>query len=540
MSGSNIMHMTIFDTLNVQQHSNIGGRLLLAALWLLSASCHLKENKPELYRAAKPPNIIVFYVDDLGYGDLGCYGAQGVATPNVDNLASKGIRFTDAHSTASTCTPSRYSLLSGRYAFRNNAAILPGDAPLLIEPGTYTLPAMLKKAGYQTGVVGKWHLGLGRGEIDWNSSVKPGPLEIGFDYSFLLPATGDRVPTVYLENHEVLNLATTDQPIVVDYQKKLSGYPNGLDNPERLRQKADPQHSNTIVNGISRIGYMQGGESALWKDEDFPTILTQKAINFMANAQQNPFFLYFAFHDIHVPRLPNAPFVGKSTMGPRGDVIAQMDWVTGEVIQYLEKAGIADNTLIIFTSDNGPVLDDGYADQAEELLGKHRPAGPFRGGKYSAYEAGTRVPMIVYWPGKTSQGVSKTPISQIDLYASFAALTGQDLAEDEAIDSENNLAALLNHRKPGSKFLLEESYTTQIRQGKWKYIEPFSAAKKIPTFMNNKGVEGGFEFFPQLFDLDADTAEQNNLAEKQPEKVKLLQAEIERIRSKTKREQVQH
>lgn len=527
--------MAIFDTLRAQQHSNIGGRLLLAVFWILSSSCHIKEN-PKYSSAEKSPNIIIFYVDDLGYGDLGCYGAKGVSTPNVDKLASKGIRFTDAHSTASTCTPSRYSLLSGRYAFRNNAAILPGDAPLLIDPGTYTLPGMLKKAGYQTGVVGKWHLGLGRGEINWNSTIKPGPLEIGFDYSFLLPATGDRVPTVYLENHRVLNIAKADQPLVVDYQKKLSGYPNGLDNPEKLRQKADPQHSNTIVNGISRIGYMQGGESALWVDEDFPEVLTQKAINFIAGAQQNPFFLYFAFHDIHVPRLPNAPFVGKSTMGPRGDVIAQMDWVTGEVIKYLEKAGIADNTLIIFTSDNGPVLDDGYADQAEELLGQHRPAGPFRGGKYSAYEAGTRVPMIVYWPGKTSQGLSKTPISQIDFYASFAALTGQDLAEDEAIDSENNLIPLLNHRKKGSRVFLEESYTTQIRQGKWKYIEPFSSSKKIPTFMNNKGVEGGFEFFPQLFDLDADIAEQNNLAEKHPEKVKLMQAEIERIRSKTKRE----
>lgn len=514
--------------------------MLLAVLVVLSFSCQSRSKQPSLSPPKKRPNIIVFYVDDLGYGDLGCYGAQGVSTPNIDKLARKGIRFTDAHSTASTCTPSRYSLLSGRYAFRNNAAILPGDAPLLIEPGSYTLPAMLKKAGYQTGVVGKWHLGLGRGNIDWNNSVKPGPLEIGFDYSFLLPATGDRVPTVYLENHQVVNLAKSDQPIRVDYQKKLSGYPNGLDNPEQLRQKADPQHSNTIVNGVSRIGYMQGGESALWVDEDLPTVLTEKAINFMAGAKKNPFFLYFAFHDIHVPRLPHSKFVGKSSMGPRGDVIAQMDWVTGEIIRYLEKTGMAENTLIIFSSDNGPVLDDGYADQAEELLGKHRPAGPFRGGKYSAYEAGTRVPMIVYWPGKTSQGVSKTPISQIDLYASLAALTGQDLAEDEAIDSENNLAALLDHRKAGSEFLLEESYTTQIRQGKWKYIEAFSPAKKIPTFMNNKGVEGGFEFFPQLFDLNTDIAEQRNLAVEQPEKVKLLQVEIERIRSKTKREQVQH
>jgi arylsulfatase A len=510
---------------------------VLAVLCILSSSCKNKDNKP-LHNPEKSPNIIVFYVDDLGYGDLSCYGAQGVSTPNIDKLASKGIRFADAHSTASTCTPSRYSLLSGRYAFRNKAAILPGDAPLLIEPGSYTLPGMLRKAGYKTGVVGKWHLGLGDGTIDWNAAVKPGPLEIGFDYSFILPATGDRVPTVYLENHHVLNLAKTDQPIVVDYQKKLSGYPNGLDNPQMLRQKADPQHSNTIVNGISRIGYMEGGESALWVDEDFPTVLTKKAVNFIADAKQNPFFLYFAFHDIHVPRLPNKQFAGKSTMGPRGDVIAQMDWVTGEIINYLEKAGIADNTLIIFTSDNGPVLNDGYEDQAEELLGNHRPAGPFRGGKYSAYEAGTRVPMIVYWSGKTSQGISKTPISQIDFYASLAALTGQKLAGNEAIDSEDNLEALLDHKKPGSEFFLEESFTTQIRQGDWKYIEPFSSSKKIPTFMNNKGVEGGFEFFPQLYNLATDKAERNNVAEANPEIVQSLQAEIDRIRSKKTRDKL--
>lgn len=482
------------------------------------------------------PNIVIFYVDDLGYGDLGCYGAQGVATPNIDRLASRGIRFTDAHSTAATCTPSRFSLLTGQYAFRNQAAILPGDAPLLIEPNSYTLPAMLRKAGYKTGVVGKWHLGLGDGQIDWNAAVKPGPLEVGFDYGFLLPATGDRVPTVFLENHHVVNLAKTDQPIEVNYRQKLQGYPNGIDHPELLRQKADPQHSNTIVNGISRIGYMEGGESALWEDEAFPLVFTKKAIEFIDGAKAQPFFLFYSFHDIHVPRLPHQDFVGKSTMGPRGDVIAQMDWAAGRIISYLEKIKVAHNTLIIFTSDNGPVLNDGYEDRAVELLSAHKPAGPLRGGKYSAFEAGTRVPMIVHWPGHTSPGNSKTPISQIDLYASMAALTGRQLAEDEAIDSHNNLKTLLDHRQPGSKFFLEESFTTQIRQGKWKYIEPVSRTKKIPTFTKSKGVEGGFEFFPQLFDLDADIAEQNNLAEANPEVVQRLQAEIDRIRSKTTRD----
>lgn len=505
--------------------------LTILALSVFSCSGEKTGNTLTQETKATLPNIIIFYVDDLGYGDLGSYGAKGVATPNVDKLVSEGIRFTDAHSTAATCTPSRYSLLTGRYAFRNKAAILPGDAPLLIQPGSYTLPAMLKKAGYKTGVVGKWHLGLGDGKIDWNNEVKPGPLEIGFDYSFILPATGDRVPSVYLENHRVVNLSDKDEPIQVDYEMKLSGYPNGLDNPEQLRQKADKQHSNTIVNGISRIGYMKGGESALWVDEDFPEVLSGKATKFMTEAKNDPFFLYFSFHDIHVPRLPNEKFIGKSTMGPRGDVIAQMDWVTGEVMNQLNKLGIAENTLIIFTSDNGPVLNDGYGDQAEELLGDHLPAGPLRGGKYSAYEGGTRVPMIVYWPGKTSKGTSNALISQIDLYASLATLTGQPLASDEAIDSRNILDALLDHQISGNGIVIEESYTISIRNGNWKYIEPFNSEKKLPNFMKDKGVEGGFEYFPQLFNLENDIHEQINVADKNPDLVKTLQAEIERIRA---------
>jgi len=508
---------------------------ILAALFLVIASCSGKKTEDKQSGETKP-NIIVFYVDDLGYGDVGCYGATSVATPNIDKLASNGIRFTDAHSTAATCTPSRYSLLTGRYAFRNNAAILPGDAPLLIQPGSYTIPTMLKKAGYKTGVVGKWHLGLGNGKIDWNADVKPGPLEIGFDYSFLLPSTGDRVPSVYLENYRVVNLSAEDEPIQVDYEMKLSGYPNGLDKPELLRQKADSQHSNTIVNGISRIGYMKGGESALWVDEDFPKVLSGKAIDFIKSANNNPFFLYFSFHDIHVPRLPHQDFVGKSTMGPRGDVIAQMDWVTGEVINQLEKLGLAKNTLIIFTSDNGPVLNDGYADQAEELLGNHLPAGPLRGGKYSAYEGGTRVPMIVYWHGNTTPGASNALISQVDLYATFAAIAGQPLANNEAIDSKNILPTLLNPKTSGNEIILEESYTLSIRQSKWKYIEPFNSEKKIPNFMKNKGVEGGFEYFPQLFDLDTDIHEKNNVADKNPELVQALQAQLDRIRNLSARE----
>lgn len=480
----------------------------------------------------RKPNIILFYVDDLGYGDLGCYGGTSVATPFLDSLSKTGIRFTDAHSSAATCTPSRYSLLTGEYAFRNNAAILPGDAPLLIREGKPTLPALLKKAGYATGVVGKWHLGLGNGNVNWNEEVKPGPLEIGFDYSFLLPSTGDRVPSVYLENHRVVN-ADPNDPIAVSYTEKLDGYPNGIDSPQLRRQAADLQHSNTIVNGISRIGYMKGGKQALWKDEDFPMVFSEKAGKFMKENQDQPFFLFFSFHDIHVPRLPNEQFNGKSAMGARGDAIMQMDWTVQQVLSQLKALNLEEETIVIFTSDNGPVLDDGYADKAVELLGAHKPGGPYRGGKYSAYEAGTRVPLIITWPGKIDAQDSDALVTQIDLYRSLASLTGIPVPENEAIDSEDQWAVFSGKTQEGRNWMLEEAYTLSIRKGNWKYIAPQDRSKKLPDFMANKGIESGVAHEPQLFDLAADPGETINLAGSNPEKVQEMQAKIDQIRGKT-------
>ncbi|WP_282073931.1 sulfatase family protein [Polaribacter atrinae] len=488
-------------------------------------SCSKKADSTE--KTKTKPNIIIFYVDDLGYGDLSSYGAVGVETPNVDKLAKNGIKFTDAHSSAATCTPSRYSLLTGQYAFRNNAAILPGDAPLLIRPETPTLPSMLKKEGYKTAVVGKWHLGLGDGSIDWNTEVKPGPLEIGFDYSFLLPATGDRVPTVYLENHNVVNLNSNDS-LKISYKNPIGNIPNGITHPELLRQKADKQHSNAIVNGISRIGYQNGGKEALWVDEDFPDVFTDKAKKFINKNKDNPFFLFFSFHDIHVPRLPNKRFIGKSTMGSRGDAIAQMDWVVGNIIDEVKKLNLDKNTLVIFTSDNGPVLDDGYKDEAEEKLGKHKPSGPFRGGKYSAFESGTRVPMITYWPETIKPGISDALISQTDYYASIANLLDIKLDKKEAVDSHNTLNALLNSKQEARNILLEESLTLSLRKGNWKYIKPFRN-RVIPNWFNDKKIETGFEKFPQLFDLTSDVGERVNVANKHKDIVELMENKIDSI-----------
>lgn len=477
------------------------------------------------------PNILIIYADDLGFGDIGFNGAKGVKTPNIDRLAMNGVNFTDAHCTAATSTPSRFSLLTGSYAFRSNAAILPGDAPLLIDPEKGTLAAMLQKAGYKTAVVGKWHLGLGRGEVDWNKEIKPGPREVGFDYSFLIPATADRVPCVYIENQHVVGTDIND-PVTVSYVQDLEGYPTGTNHPELLRFKADLQHSNTIVNGIGRIGFMKGGKKALWVDEDFPVLLTDKAMTFIEENREQPFFLYFALTDVHVPRVPNPMFIGKSTMGPRGDVIAEMDWCVGQLMQKIEDLGLTEKTLVVFSSDNGPVLNDGYDDLAAELLGEHQPAGPFRGGKYSAFEGGTRVPTIVSWPGVVKPGISDALVNQIDLYASLAKLTGQIPGVNDAPDSEEFLNTWLGKSAKGRKSMLEEAFTLAFREGEWKYINPIE--KPTPEWLKNKDVETALSNEVQLYNLQNDQAERVNIASKNPERVKEMQEQLKKIRQEKK------
>ncbi|GAB3908336.1 sulfatase family protein [Mucilaginibacter boryungensis] len=479
----------------------------------------------------RKPNIVFIYVDDLGYGDVGCYGAQQVKTPNVDRLAAGGVKFTDAHCSASTCTPSRFAILTGSYAFRNNAAILPGDAPLIVNPEQQTLPGLLKQAGYTTAVIGKWHLGLGTGHPNWNDSINPGPREVGFDYSFIIPATPDRVPTVFVEDHHVARLDRHD-PIEVNYDRRIGNDPTGLDDDgQQLKMKADSQHSGTIVNGVSRIGYMKGGRNAYWKDEDFANVLTNKALHFIAANKRKPFFLYFATPNIHVPRMPNTRFVGATKMGARGDAIAEMDWITGQVLQQLKKLHLINNTLIIFSSDNGPVLDDGYADKAEALISGHLPAGPYKGGKYSAYEGGTRIPFITYWPGTIKPGVNKAMISQVDLFSSLAALTGAKIAVGAAPDSYNFLPSILGKSQQGRKTMIEEAFTMCYRQGDWKYIAP--ATKIPPAWLANKRGPTGLQSTPQLYNLKTDPGEQHNLAQIFLQKTKELAVALTRTVNKS-------
>jgi arylsulfatase A-like enzyme len=479
-------------------------------------------------RPSALPNIVLIYADDLGYGDLSCYGATRVRTPNIDRLAAGGVRFTNAHCTSATCTPSRYSLLTGEYAWRKpGTRVLPGDASLIVEPGRPTLPSMLQEAGYRTGVAGKWHLGLGAGALDWNGEIRPGPLEVGFDESFIIPATGDRVPCVYVENRRVAGLDPKD-PIRVTYDTPIAGEPLGRTHPGMLRTHPSHGHDMAIVNGVSRIGYMSGGKSALWVDEDMADVITSRATSFIDRNKARPFFLYFATHDIHVPRLPHRRFAGKTQMGPRGDAIVELDWSVGQVLRALDRNGLTRHTLVIFSSDNGPVIDDGYRDQAVERLGGHAPAGPLRGGKYSKFEGGTRIPMVARWPARIKgREVSHALMSQIDLYSSFASLAGRKLTAAAAPDSFDTLPSLLGESQEGRPWIVEHANTLAYTEGAWKLI-PGSPGVRVNA---NTGTEMGNDPQPQLYDLANDPGEKSNLAERYPERVQAMSASLEKIRT---------
>jgi arylsulfatase A-like enzyme len=499
--------------------------IFVAIIATLIGSCKEKPmNKNLLADNSKLPNIIIIYADDLGYGDLSAYGASEIATPNIDNLASNGIKFTNGYATSATCTPSRFALLTGTYPWRNkNAKILPGTAPLLIDTAQITLPKILKSQGYHTGIVGKWHLGLGTGNVNWNAQISPGPNEVGFDYSYIMAATQDRVPTVYIKNGFVDNLDPND-PIQVDYDKNFEGEPTGTDNPELLKFKGDPQHSNTITNGISRIGFMKGGESARWVDEDMADHFLNKAMEYLKTHKNESFFLYYALQQPHVPRTPHPRFIGTSGMGPRGDVIKEADWCVGEFIKTLEQEGLLENTLIVISSDNGPVLDDGYDDQAIEKLGEHKPAGELRGGKYSLFEAGTRVPFITYWKGKINPGISEAIVSQVDLLSSMAKLAGSDATTK---DSEDLLGVLLGDTNKGREnLIIEATSRTAFRQGDWVMIPPY----KGPSVLMNKGVETGNSGQFQLYNLQDDLHQDQNLAKTNPEKLQEMINAFEKIR----------
>lgn len=482
-------------------------------------------------KPADRPNIVIIYTDDVGYGDISAHGGK-IPTPNIDRIFKGGLDLTNAHATASTCTPSRYSLLTGEYAWRRTGTgIARGNASLIIPVEKETIPRVLGRAGYRTGVVGKWHLGMGGPEgPDWNTHVKPGPNELGFDYSYIMPATGDRVPCVYMENGKVLNLSK-DDPIRVDYDKNIDDEPTAISHPQLLKLPWTHGHNNSIVNGVGRIGFMKGGKSALWRDEDMADSFTVKATSFIRENASNPFFLYFATHDIHVPRVAHERFQGKSGFGPRGDVLLELDASVGRILSTLQELKLTKRTLVIFTSDNGPVLDDGYVDQAVEKLGDHRPWGAYRGGKYSAFEAGSRIPMAVSWQGAIKPGISSDILfSQVDLLASFAAMAGQSFDKASARDSENHWQTLTGVAKSGRASLTIEALAGHVgllRADGFKFIP----ARKGPAITNQwTNIETGNAPEDQLYQLKNDPGEKTNVAGKHAAVVQEMKETLQAIR----------
>ncbi len=465
--------------------------------------------------AAPKPNIVIILGDDIGYGDFGCYGSTKIKTPNIDTLAAGGMRFTNGYATAATCTPTRYALLTGKYAWRQKGTgILSGVAPALIADGTPTIASIAKQAGYTTGVVGKWHLGLGReGPTDYNTNIDSGPNTIGFDYSFLIPATGDRVPCVYVENHQVVNLDPAD-PIRISYGKNDIDAPTWKTHPELVRPThRDPVHeirAGSVVNGICRIGFMTGGNAALWQDDSIADTLVHRARSFIRSNKDKPFLLYLATHDVHAPIAPNPRFLGTSGTGRRGDTIQQFDWCVGEVMSTLKDLGIEDNTLVLVSSDNG---GDGVYQEQEKQYGQ-TVNGQLRGYKVTPYEGGVREPFIVRWPARVKPGTTNDQIvSLVDCLATVAAITGQPLTEAAGPDSFDLLPTLLDTAKPVRDHIITQSGVAShpacaraIRVGKWKLLTDLSNPKHQP----------------QLYDLESDPAETTNLADQHPEQIKQL------------------
>lgn len=470
---------------------------------------------------AEKPNVVLIFADDLGYGDLGCYGATKVQTPNIDQLAAEGRRFTDAHSAAAVCTPSRYSLLTGEYAFRGDHwAPVFLKSGLIIEPERTTVADVMKRAGYATGCIGKWHLGFGEKTANWNGDLKPGPLELGFDYYFGIPVVNSHPPFVYVENHRVVGLAP-DDPFVYGKRANTEVF------PEKVK--------------LDDIGGADAAH-ALYRDREVGTVLTEKSVQWIRDNKSNPFFLYLATTNIHHPFTPAKRFVGTSKCGRYGDYIHELDWMVGEILDLLRNEGLADNTLVLFTSDNGGMFNAGGQDSWKD---GHRMNGDLLGFKFGAWEGGHRVPFIARWPGQIPAGsVSDQLVSNVDFLATMAALVDQPLNASEGPDSFNVLPALTgtpqNQIRDHLVLTAIKKTHLALRKGKWVYIDAQGSGgfrgKKGTDFERggpgahlltkhvNSDVEDG-KLKPsappaQLYDLDADLSQTRNLYNDLPEIVR--------------------
>lgn len=481
---------------------------LTCAPLLAVSALHAADPAP----AKRPPNIVVILGDDFGYGDFGCYGATKVKTPNIDRMAAEGMRFTQGYATASTCTPTRYGLITGQYAWRKAGThIQPGDAPLIIPEDAPNIASTLKGAGYATAAIGKWHLGLGRtGRTDYNKEIDAGPRTLGFDYSFLIPATGDRVPCVYVENHKVVNYDPAD-PIRISYGKDDLGSPTWKTHPELARpDHRDPVQEirgGTIVNGICRIGHMTGGNAARWQDDSIADTLVNKAQTFIKGNKEKPFLLYFSTHDVHAPIAPNPRFLGTSQFGRRGDTVHQFDWCVGEILRTLKEQGLDDDTVVLLTSDNGAC---GVYEEQEKIYGQ-KNNGPLRGYKVELYEGGVREPFIVRWPGRVKPGAtSDSLVATVDCLATFADIAGVKLPEGAGPDSVSFLPVLQDPAKQVRDRLIVQAFYSEpkcpkaIRDLRWKLIPGKKPADA------------------RLYDLQNDLGETTDVAAQHPDIVKRL------------------
>jgi arylsulfatase A len=476
------------------------------------------------------PNIILIFADDLGYGDTGCYGATKVKTPNIDRLAREGRRFTDAHSASAVCTPARYALLTGEYPFRKDVwgPIRPMD-PLVIPTSKLTLPAMLKQNGYATACFGKWHLGFGATtKPDWNAELKPGPLELGFDYYFGLPVVSSAPPYVWVEDRRVLGLDPAD-PIAY-----------GGDVPT----KAYPEKG---MRGIS------GGKAAheLFRDDEAGATLTEKAVKWIRAQRDRSFFLYFATPHIHHPFTPGKRFAGSSECGRYGDFIQEFDWMVGEILRTLDEGIAMNNTLVILTSDNGGMLNQGGQDA---WRAGHRINGNLLGFKFDAWEGGHRVPFIARWPNRIEAGsVSDQLISTIDLFATLSALIGKPLPDDAAPDSFDVLSALMGKSdQPPRDHLLSVPHQKGIfalRSGPWLYINAQGGGGFKQKNPGDHGLGGPSALLfagevnsdiadgnikpdappHQLYNLANDPSQSTNLASKHPDVVEKMERQLKEI-----------
>lgn len=438
------------------------------------------------------PNIIFIMVDDLGYGDLGCYGGTKIKTPNIDALAAGGIRFTDAHSPDSVCTPTRYGVLTGRYSWRGRLqkkVLWSGYEPLLVEPGRKTIGHMMKELGYHTAHIGKWHLGWGDGKpADFSAKVlSRGPKHLGFDYSFVTAAAKNMYPTVFVENQKVVSKLVLDPKPETDFDKK------NVRGPRWIAEDWD----------IRRV------------DE----IYTEKTLDFIrkhhATRPKQPFYIHLPYEAPHKPNDVPDRFRGKSGLSERSDQVLALDWMVGKLLGVLDELGLTQNTLVIFTSDNG-AEPDGTARKKG-----HETNGEFRGQKRTLYEGGHRVPFIARWPKRIAAGTrGDVLICLTDMMATFAAITGYSLSHAMGEDSYNVLPALLGEKKVIRTSILHHDIrgAMGIRVGKWKYM----AKSGRVNYGEGKG--------GALYDMEKDWRETTNLYDSHPNVVEELKAILEKQR----------